>query len=74
MQLVLSNAQSELSPLEIGVHALEAVGLGVNQWSGRGLSGDAEQIGKSKGSVAKLIITICYIQSVVYLLFLHFNM
>ena len=48
MQLVLSNAQSELSPLEIGVYALEAVGLGVNQWSGRGLSGDAEQIGKSK--------------------------
>jgi hypothetical protein len=26
MQLVLSNAQSELSPLEIGIHALEAVG------------------------------------------------
>jgi hypothetical protein len=54
MQLVLSNAQSELSPLEIGVHALEAVGLGVNQWSGRGLSGYAEQIGKSKQYVSQV--------------------
>jgi hypothetical protein len=36
MQLVLSNAQSELSPLEIGVHALEAVGLGEH---GRGKEG-----------------------------------
>jgi hypothetical protein len=46
MLLVLSNAQSELSPLEIGVHALEAVGLGVNQWSGRGLSEYASRSGK----------------------------
>jgi hypothetical protein len=52
MQLVLSNAQSELSPLEIGVHALEAIGLGIGGKGQKGgLSAYAEKIGKSHSYV-----------------------
>jgi hypothetical protein len=55
MQLVLSNAQSELSPLEIGIHALGAVGLGIGGRGQKGgLSEYAEQIGKSKQYVSQV--------------------
>lgn len=47
MQLVLSNAQSELSPLEIGVHTLEAVPSEQGKGGG-GLQAYADQIGKSR--------------------------
>lgn len=52
MQLVLSNAQGELSPLEIGIHALKAVPLGKG---GRGQTGGlseyAEKIGRGNDTV-----------------------
>ena len=52
MQLVLSNAQGELTPLEIGIHALEAVEKGKG---GRGISGElsaySERIGKPRPNV-----------------------
>lgn len=56
MMLVLSNAQGELSPLEIGVHALRAVPLGKR---GRGNIGDglksyAKRIGRSEQQVGHL--------------------
>jgi site-specific DNA-methyltransferase (adenine-specific) len=56
MQLVLANTQGELSPLEIGMHALAAIPLGKR---GRGNSGDgltayAEQIGRTQGYVSQL--------------------
>jgi hypothetical protein len=55
MLLVLSNAQSELSPLEIGVHALEAVGLGEHgRGKEGGLSEYARQIGKSQPYVTQV--------------------
>lgn len=55
MQLVLSNAQSELSPIEIGVHALEAVEMGVGGRGRKGGLGEyARQIGKDKGYVSEL--------------------
>jgi hypothetical protein len=55
MQLVLSNAQSELSPLEIGVHVLEAVGLGEHgRGKEGGLSEYARQIGKSRPYVSQV--------------------
>lgn len=52
MQLVLSNAQGELSPLEIGIHALKAVPLSKG---GRGQTGGlseyAEKIGRSSAAL-----------------------
>jgi ParB/RepB/Spo0J family partition protein len=56
MQLVLANTQGELSPLEIGWHALTAVPLGKR---GRGNTGDgltayAAEIGKGQEYVSKL--------------------
>lgn len=54
MQLVLSNAQSELSPLEIGIHALEYVKPGKNQWTGGGISEYARQIGKDESYIRQL--------------------
>jgi hypothetical protein len=53
MLLVLSNAQSELSPLEIGVHTLEAVRLGT-RWTGGGLTEYTRQIGKSKSYITEV--------------------
>jgi ParB-like chromosome segregation protein Spo0J len=55
MQLVLANTQGELSPLEIGMHALKAVPL-AEGGRGRvgGLSEYAERIGRAKGSVSEL--------------------
>ncbi len=55
MELVLSNNQGELSPLEIGLHALKAVPLGK---PGRGLVGGlsqyARRIGKTQQYVSQL--------------------
>lgn len=55
MQLVLSNTQGELSPLEIGMHALRAVPPGKG---GRGITGGlseyARRIGRSKSAVSML--------------------
>lgn len=55
MQLVLSNAQGELSPLEIGIHALKAVPLSKG---GRGQTGGlseyAERIGRDKSVLTSL--------------------
>jgi hypothetical protein len=49
MQLVLSNAQSELDPLEIGCHALNAIELGIGGKGKKGgLSEYARQVGKSQ--------------------------
>lgn len=54
MQLVLSNTQGELSPLEIGMHALHAVPLAAG---GRGRTGGlseyADRLGFAKGSISK---------------------
>jgi len=59
MQLVLSNAQSELSPLEIGIHALEAVGLGEHgKGKEGGLSEYARQIGKDGGYIRHLRLAV----------------
>lgn len=55
MQLVLANAQSELAPLEIGVHALEAVELGIGGKGKKGgLSSYAEAIGKTQGYITQV--------------------
>lgn len=55
MQLVLSNAQGELTPLEIGVHALTAVPL---SGGGRGVTGGlseyARQIGRAREYITRL--------------------
>lgn len=50
MQLVLSNTQGELSPLEIGMHALKAVPLAQGK-AGKGLSAYAERAGYGEDSV-----------------------
>src|SRR5690554_1303263 len=55
MELVMSNNQGELSPLEIGIHALKAVPLGKR---GRGNKGGgmkeyAGKIGKDAGNVTR---------------------
>src|SRR5262245_33948530 len=55
MQIVLSNAQGELSPLEIGIHAFKAVPA---EKGGRGKKGGlseyAERIGKTHGYVSQV--------------------
>jgi ParB/RepB/Spo0J family partition protein len=53
MQLVLSNSQGELTPIEIGMHALRAVPLAQGK-DGAGLSAYAERIGRSRPYVSKL--------------------
>jgi ParB family chromosome partitioning protein len=65
MQLVLSNAQGELSPLEIGIHAAKAVPLGKG---GRGhiggMSEYAGRIGRSKQSLGQLVAAANVYQTV----------
>jgi len=55
MQLVLGNSQGELSPLEIGIHADQAVGISKG---GRGQSGGisayAKRIGRAQPDVSRL--------------------
>lgn len=53
MQLVLSNTQGELSPLEIGMHALKAVPLAQGK-AGGGLKSYAARIGVSGEYVGQL--------------------
>ncbi len=55
MQLVLSNAQGELSPLEIGIHALKAVPLGKRGRGnvGGGLNEYATRVGRGQGTISK---------------------
>lgn len=54
MLLVLSNSQGELDPLEIGIHALEAVEKGSNRFTGAGLSQYADLLGKSQGYISQV--------------------
>ena len=55
MELVLANAQGELAPLEIGLHALRAVPLGDGGRGKKGgLSDYAKAIGKTKQYVSQL--------------------
>ncbi|MBB5329992.1 DUF5131 family protein [Tunturiibacter gelidoferens] len=49
MELILSNAQGELSPLERGIHALGATEKGKH--NGRSISAYAEQVGRPEKSV-----------------------
>jgi ParB-like chromosome segregation protein Spo0J len=53
MQLVLSNTQGELAPLEIGMHALTAVPLAQGK-AGAGLTAYAAEIGKTPQYVGQL--------------------
>jgi ParB-like chromosome segregation protein Spo0J len=53
MQLALSNAQGELSPLEIGIHALKAVPPAQGK-AGAGIAAYAKAIGRSDEGVRQL--------------------
>lgn len=54
MQLVLGNTQGELSPLEIGMHALKAVPLSEGGRGKRGgITGYAERLGTAQGTISK---------------------
>lgn len=54
MQLVLGNTQGELSPLEIGMHALKAVPLAEGGRGKRGgLTEYAERVGTAQGTISK---------------------
>jgi hypothetical protein len=57
MELVKSNAQGELTNLEIGIHALGSVekSNGGNNSKGQGLVAYATEIGKSKASLSEWI-------------------
>ena len=56
MALVTSNSQGELSPLEIGMHALHCVGLSKGGRGQKGgLSGYAESIGRKHNTVSQLV-------------------
>jgi hypothetical protein len=65
MQLVLSNSQGELSPLEIGIHGNKAVAPQQGT-SGGGYAAYAEQIGRSKSDVS-----MCIAAAKVYLEVVH---
>lgn len=55
MALATSNSQGELSPLEIGLHALHCVGLSEGGRGKKGgLSAYAEAIGKSEGFIRQI--------------------
>lgn len=57
MELVLGNAQGELSPLQIGIHAAGAVkrSYGGRGKDARSISGYARSIGKNQSYVSRLI-------------------
>jgi hypothetical protein len=65
MQLVLANSQGELSPLEIGMHALEAVEKGKG---GRGKNGGlqayADAVGKDRGNVSRYLMAAKVCESI----------
>ena len=52
MLLVTSNAQGELTPLEIGLHALKAVPKAKGK-KGAGLASYASAVGKTKRSISQ---------------------
>jgi N6-adenosine-specific RNA methylase IME4 len=55
MQLVLANNQGELKPLEIGMHILKVVELGIGGMGKKGgLSAYAKQIGRSQNYLSEL--------------------
>lgn len=55
MQLALGNVQNELSPLEIGIHALKVVENGNGGRGNKGgLSKYAEQLGKTHGYISQV--------------------
>lgn len=52
MALVTSNSQGELSPLEIGMHALHCVGLSKGGAGNKGgIRGYAELVGKNEATI-----------------------
>lgn len=53
MALVLDNAQGELSPLEVGLHALKAVPKARGK-KGAGLAAYAKRVGRSKDYISKM--------------------
>ena len=53
MELATSNNQGELSPLEIGIHALHAVPLGQGK-KGKGLTAYAGLVGKSQPYISQV--------------------
>lgn len=56
MALVTSNSQGELSPLEIGLHALHCVGLSEGGRGKKGgLAGYAESVGKSAPFITQIV-------------------
>lgn len=56
MALITDNSQGELSPLEVGMHALECVGKGSpGRGKKGGLSEYARKIGKHKDTIAGLV-------------------
>lgn len=56
MALVTSNSQGELSPLEIGMHALHCVALGSGGRGQKGgLSAYAEKVGRGKSTITELV-------------------
>lgn len=56
MALVLDNRQGELSPLEIGLHALEVVGKGKpGRGKKGGLAGYAREVGRSQSYLIQLV-------------------
>jgi len=56
LALVTSNSQGELSPLEIGMHALHCVGLSKGgRGKAGGLSGYAARVGKKQQYVSQLV-------------------
>ena len=65
MALVTSNSQGELSPLEIGLHALglefDKRGKGA---SGGGLKGYAEKVGRDAGSITRFRQAAAVVQSI----------
>lgn len=74
MALVTSNAQGELDPLEIGIHAFEAVPLSKGGRGNRGGNQDsyAKLIGKAKSTVSELrsageVIVNCSVDRTVYI-------
>ncbi|MFP4239811.1 MAG: Spo0J and IME4 domain-containing protein, partial [Rhodosalinus sp.] len=56
MALVTSNSQGELSPLEIGMHALHCVGLSKGGRGQKGgLSAYAEKVGRERTNISRLV-------------------
>ena len=55
MELVKSNAQGELSALEIGLHALECIGRAQGKKDGGSITGYAKSIGKTQQNLPQWV-------------------